>query len=106
MEQKDYIKSIEELKRKEGYLKVKIKVSDKTRINLVMERVREALGDKLIKIELVESIQPKKKKESSIKETLNILELYKDYFKENYGREVPQEVLKTLTELYNSVHNG
>ncbi len=106
IDQKDYIKSIEELKQIQGYLKVRIKVSDKTRVNLVMERVREALGDKLIKIELVESIQPKKKKESSIKETLNILELYKDYFKENYGREVPQEVLKTLTELYNSVHNG
>ncbi|GAB6065154.1 exonuclease SbcCD subunit D [Aquifex pyrophilus] len=106
IDQRDYLKSLEEIKKLQGYLKVRIRVSDKTRLNFVMERVREVLGDKLIKMELLESSQQRKREENEKSETLNILELYKSYFKENYRKEVPEEVLKTLTELYNLVHNG
>ncbi|AAC07689.1 exonuclease SbcCD subunit D [Aquifex aeolicus] len=106
--QENYAKELEKIKDVQGYIKVHLIVKDKTKMHLVAEKVKEALGEKLIKLELLtpeEAIKKRLEEEREIQK-LNLLDLYRDYFKESYGREVPQEIIKTVSQLLEQVHES
>jgi len=108
IEQENYTKELEKIKDVTGYVKVRLIVRDKTKMQLVAEKVKDALGEKLIKLELLtpeEVIKKRLEEEKEVKK-LNLLELYREYFKESYGREVPQDILKTLSNLLEEVHES
>lgn len=98
--QENYRRELDKLKLLDGYLKVHLIIKDKTKVNLVVDTIKEVLGEKLIKLELLtpEEILSRKIKKEITK--VNLFELYKEYFKENYKKELPEEILKTLMALY------
>lgn len=104
MDQNSYMRQLEEAKALDGYLKVNLKVRDKNRVNFVVERIKEVLGSKLIRIELITEESDKGEREEREElGTLNIVEVYKEYFKEVYQKEPEEKVIKTLLSLMESI---
>ena len=106
--QENYAKELERVKSAEGYLKVRLVVKDKTKMHIIAERVKEALGEKLVKLEVLtpEEVIKKRLEEEREVHRLNLLELYRDYFRESYGRDLPQEVLREVSQLLEQVHGS
>jgi len=103
LEQGDVLDKIEELKKKEGYLKLSIRVSDRTGMPALIDKLREELKDKLLKIEQLipdSSITPESQEDIK---GLDPLELYRRYFKSTYDKDLPEEVEKRFIELLRSV---
>ena len=104
IDQNNYHRELEEAKALKGYLKVNLRVRDKNRVNLVVEKIKDTLGSRLIRIELItEELQSQSKEEAQELQALNIVELYREYFKEVYGREPEEQVIKTLLSLMETV---
>ena len=104
--QEDYVRKLEEIKRCQGLLKIELTVSDRTKVNFVVERIKEALGDRLIKIELKNYEKLIKRNETREVKEINLLELYKQYHKETYGKYPSEEVLKVFSELMEEVRKN
>ena len=98
LEQDEVLNRIEELKGREGYLKLSIKVRDRTQMPYLIEKLREELGEKLIKIEQLTEDTVGGGELSELGR-LDPLELYREYFQTAYGKELPEEVEKKFLEL-------
>ncbi len=96
--QEDVYNHLPELKRITGYIKIFLKVEDRTNVHHIIDRLREELGEKLIKIEQVsDSSRSERKWSESAK--LNPIELYREYYQIAYNKELPQEIERTFVEL-------
>lgn len=98
IEQSKIMGELDKMKSTPGYLKVVIKVEDKTKMPPLIEKLREELGEKLIKIEQVED-SDKGKPGSPHPGTLDPLKLYREYYQSAYGKELPEEIEKKFLEL-------
>lgn len=106
VDQNSYAKDLEEAKTLNGYLRVNLLVRDKNRLNFVVDRIKEVLGDRLIRIELItEELRAQEKEGVQELQALNVIELYREYFKETYNREPEERVIKTVLSLMESVRN-
>ncbi len=88
---------LDSLKKLEGYLKAVVHINDRINAPSDMELLRNALGDKLIKVELLtpgtrEHISPQVK-------SMDPLELYREYYKLSYEKEMPQGVEEIFLKL-------
>jgi exonuclease SbcD len=98
LNQSEVLPKLEELKSVRGYIKVVIRVQDRTSMPLLIEKIREELKDKLLKIE---QLSEDFKKETFTEDIgkLDPVELYREYFKSAYGKELPKEVEAKFLEL-------
>ncbi|RLJ71477.1 exodeoxyribonuclease I subunit D [Hydrogenivirga caldilitoris] len=98
IEQSKIMGELDKMKATPGYLKIVIKVEDKTKMPPLIEKLREELGEKLIKIEQIED-SDKGKPGSPHPGTLDPLKLYREYYQSAYGKELPEEIEKKFLEL-------
>ena len=104
VDQSNYITNLEDIKGFNGYVKVILKVRDKNKLNFVVEKIKEYIGSKLLKIELLtEETENRKEKELEELKDLNILELYEEYFEEVYKKKPEERIIKTLVKLMEEV---
>ncbi len=98
LEQDKVLEEIEELRGTAGYLKVVVRVSDRTGMPALIDKLREELGDRLIKIE---QLTPDSREKAELQKLgkLDPLELYREYYQTAYGKELPEEVEKKFLEL-------
>jgi len=98
LEQEEVLRELETLRSKEGYLKLSIRVKDRTQMPYLIEKLREELGEKLIKIEqLTEDVS--RGEDVTELSALDPLELYREYYQTAYGKKLPEEVEKKFLEL-------
>jgi len=104
LSQCEVLRRLDELKKTVGYLKVKIEVQDRGGLPFVVDRLKEHLGEKLVRLELVEIT----KKEEKIPDTerINVLELYKEYHKSVHGKAPSEVLMKTFAELLDKVRDS
>ncbi len=100
--QRDAEKFLPEMKKHNGYIKVVMEVENKLLVNQTVERIRRECGEKIIKIEQVSDITKTLPKEESV-ENLSPLEIYKEYYRLTYRRELPEEIEKAFLELLERV---
>ncbi len=95
--QSEVLPKITELKRTPGYIKIFVKVEDRASMPYLVDRLREEIGEKLIRIEQVTEDIPR----LNVSETtrLDPLELYKEYYRTVYSRELPEDVERRFLEL-------
>ena len=102
LKQGEVLDKLEDLKSEHGYLKIFIRVEDRTTLPLLVDSLREELGDRLIKIELITE-QVRHTSDSEIHSKLDPLELYREYHRTAYGKDLPENLEKKFLELLRSV---
>ena len=100
--QSTLLRELDSIKGTPGYLKLILKVEDPTGLPLLIEKLRDEVGERLIKIE---QIRDEKDRELSSVELgpLNPLELYREYHRNAYGYELSQELERKFLELLRRV---
>ena len=98
MKQGEALSRLEELKSEGGYIKLFIRVEDRAKLPMLVDRLREELGDKLIKIELVTD-QTRPVADLELSSRLNPLDLYREYYRAAYSKELPQDLEMKFLEL-------
>jgi len=88
-----------EMKNVSGYLKIVLRVEDRGSLPLLIEKIREELGEKLIRIEQVSESGSRESWE--VPRGLDPLQLYREYHRISYGSGLPREVERVFTELLN-----
>ena len=102
LKQREALSRLKDLKLEDGYLKVFVRVEDRTAIPLLVDSLREELGDRLIKIELITD-QVKPVSDPEIHSRLDPLELYREYHRTAYGKDLPEDLERKFLELLRSV---
>lgn len=97
LKQSEVYRKLPELKGGGGYLKIFLKVEDRSNVSLTVDRLREELGDRLLKIEQVSDDMPRSELPSTTK--LDPVELYREYYRTSYGKEIPSDLERTFLEL-------
>ncbi len=97
LSQSEVLRRLGELKNTPGYLKLIIKVEERETLPFTMDRLREHLGERLVKVEQIEHRSYETKNLEF--EKLTPLDLYREYHLLSYGKELPAEVEKTFTKL-------
>jgi len=97
LNQREVVSRLQELKNVRGYLRVLLKVEDKGSLPLAVEKLREELGDRLIRIE---HVSPEVRDRTwDAPAGMDPLQLYREYHRISYGRDLPEEVEKVFSEL-------
>ncbi|WP_457599892.1 metallophosphoesterase family protein [Hydrogenivirga sp.] len=96
--QSEVTKLIEPMRAEEGYLKLVIRVEDRLGMPTVIDRLREELGNKLIRIEQL-SEEDSRGGDLPDLSRLDPLQLYREYYQSSYGKELPEEIEKKFLEL-------
>ncbi len=105
LRQNEVLSRLEELRSEEGYLKVFVRVEDKTSFPLLVDNLREELGERLIKIELITD-QVKPIADPELHSKLDPLDLYREYHRTAYGKDLPEDLEKKFLELLRKVEEG
>ncbi len=96
LRQGEVLTKLDELKRTGGFIKLVVRVEDRGSVPLLIDRVRGELGERLLKVELVSTSQGNIPQPTET--SLNPLELYREYYRVAYGKELPKEVELTFAE--------
>ncbi|MDQ7038338.1 MAG: exonuclease SbcCD subunit D [Aquificota bacterium] len=104
LKQGEVMKKLEDLKGWEGYLKVVLHVEDRTTLPHVIDRLRDALSERLIRIEQVTDKQETASNGVSLQGT-DPMELYREYYRNVYGTEVPEDVERAFGDLLKKAEN-
>ncbi len=104
LRQNEVVRRLEDLKKREGYLKVILRVEDRTTAPHVIDRLRDTLGDRLIRIEQITDRHEADTEELNLQGT-DPLELYREYYRNVYGTEVPEEVERAFGDLLKRAEN-
>ncbi|NPB08013.1 MAG: exonuclease subunit SbcD [Aquificae bacterium] len=104
LSQTEILNRLGELKSTSGYLKVKIEVKDRGGLPLVVDRLKEQLGERLVRIELLE----REKRAEKLPDTgrMDVLDLYREYHKSVHGKDPSEAVMKTFAELLDRVRSS
>ena len=97
LKQSEIYRKLPELKGESGYLKIFLRVEDRSNFSLTVDRLREELGDRLLKIEQISNEMRKSELPSTAK--LDPIELYREYYRTSYGRDIPSGLEKKFLEL-------
>jgi exonuclease SbcD len=105
IQQGEIMRKLPELKNTSGYLKVVLHLEDRTTAPQAVDRLREALGERLIRIEQVfKGEGPQEERRSDLKVS-DPAELYREYYRSVYGRELPREVERAFLNLLERAGN-
>ncbi len=99
LNQEEVFGKLEDLKRYKGYIKLIINVSNKKTLPYVIDRIKEEIWDKLPRGVEIKSDFDFKKEESLEGVEISPLSLYKQYYKKEYGEEMPEELEKAFLKL-------
>jgi len=97
LREEEALRSVPKLRALSGLVKVRLYSSNRERVSFVADRLKEYLGDKLVKLEVV--LERELKEENLGGERLSVGELYGQYYKSRYGKAPPEELLKLFYRL-------
>lgn len=103
IEQKDIKDIIDRLKRTGGLIKLLINVKDKSTLGNLSDRLKEELGDKLVRIEFRFFDKQISDAEKLIGRKIDLTELYEKFYKREHNTRLPEEVSKTFSRLLHEV---
>ncbi len=98
LRQGEVLRRLENLRSETGYLKLFVKVEDRTSLPLLVDSLREELGERLIKIELI-SDQRRPVADPELNTGLDPLKLYREYYRSAYGEDLPSALERKFLEL-------
>ena len=96
--QSEVIRRLEDLKSEAGYLKLFVRVEDRSGLPLILDSLREELGERLVKIELVAD-QQRPVADPGLSTKLDPLKLYREYYRSAYGEDLPSALEGRFLEL-------
>jgi len=98
LRQSETLRRLPELRSQTGYLKLLLRVEDRTSLPTLLENLRRELGERLVIVELVEGgTGPASSEGDGF--NLNPLELYREYYRITYGEEPPHDLEGKFLEL-------
>ncbi len=97
IKQSEVLKRIGELKSRKGYVKLVVEVENRLTLPDLLDRLREEMGERLIRIEQVSEGEYTAKKEEI--PDFNPLEIYREYYRNTHGSELPEDLERAFVEL-------
>ncbi len=86
------------LKTGHNYLKINLYLENKTTAGSLLEMIKKDLGEKLVRIELITEGERTPEPEFQ-EEHLNPIEIYRLYYQQNHGGDLPPDLEKTFVEI-------
>ncbi len=102
--QGELLHRLEEIRGAPGYLKVVLRVEDRGSLPLAVDRLRESLGERLIRIEQVGG--EIRREEWSAPGGMDPIQLYREYHQMAYGKDLPREVERVFAQLLRRAEEG
>ncbi len=99
VDQDEVLKKLPELKRLSGYIKLIVNVKNKKTVPYIVDRIKEEIGEKLPRGVELRSEYDTRKAHSLENINLTPLGLYKEYYKKEYGEEMPEDIERAFITL-------
>ncbi len=97
LKQSEVLRELPRMEAEPGYIKVVIRIEDRTTVPITLEKLRTALGEKLLRIEQITPDTPTS--EGYEVKSMSPLELYREYYQLSYSKELPKEIEERFLEL-------
>ena len=94
------------MERIEGLLKLVVEVKDKAGLNIFSQRLKEALGDKLIKVEYLIQDRREVQREKITGRSLDLTELYGKFYEREHNAKLPEEVEREFSRLLSAAEHN
>ena len=98
LKQSEVLTKLEDLRSREGYLKIIVEVEDRTSIGIVLDKLKEALGDKLLKLDQVLNTEDPVHRDQEASK-FDPIDLYREYYRNVYSRELPEDLERAFVDL-------
>ncbi len=106
IDQEDVFKRLDEIKKMNGYIKLTLKVTNKRTLPYVLDRIKEEVWDKLPKGVEIKSEFDIKKTHTLENIKISPLYLYREYYKKEYGEDLPADIEKIFIQLLEEYHEA
>ncbi len=104
--QENLEKLLSKLRETEGLIKLLLNVEDKATLKSFSDKLKEAIGDRLVRIEYRLKDSSNTDAQSIVGKKINVLELYADFHRREYGSPPSEELSSALAKLLSAARDG